>query len=57
MHYLHKCYHQGYDAALEDDDWCPHVPGTHENAWWWAGWGDGAAGSIRSYMPKKKKKK
>lgn len=52
-HYLHACYHAGYDAAIEQDEQCPHVPGTKENDWWWAGWSDGSMGSVRSYMKKR----
>ena len=57
-HYLHKCYHAGYDEAefLKDNGEegeearCPHVPGTNENAWWWVGYHDGEEGCERAYM-------
>ena len=49
-YYLHLCYHAGYDASIENDEECPHCLGTNEHTWWWYGWNDGAAGSIRGYM-------
>lgn len=63
MHYLHKCYHAGYDEGvynkeagdIVDDVRCPHVSGP-EHEWWWAGWNDGVNGCIRAYQPKKANK-
>lgn len=38
-HYLHRAYRNGYIAYQNDDDDCPHVVGSREWEWWWAGWG------------------
>lgn len=40
-HWLHQAYHRGWKAGTQRDEYCPHVCGTKEWEWWWAGWGDG----------------
>jgi hypothetical protein len=40
-HYLHQVYRSGFCAGQRSEQFCPHVPGTKECDWWWAGWGEG----------------
>ena len=61
MHYLHKCYNDGYSEGeynieagdIVNDVRCPHASGSNEAAWWWNGWNDAVTGAPRSYQEKK----
>lgn len=37
-HWLHRAYERGFQAALNNDDHCPHV--GLEKEWWEAGWSE-----------------
>lgn len=45
-HYLHRAYRLGFEAVQRGDDHCPFV--GKERDWWWAGWGDGISGGVRT---------
>ena len=46
MNQFTKAYERGMRTFHNEDDRynCPHVPGTAENDWWWAGWTEAIAG-------------
>lgn len=41
-HYLHRCYRNGFEACLDDDDFCPHAQNSPEYNWWHDGWNEAA---------------